>query len=252
MLAELSAVIITRNAAATLARTLDALEDVDEVVVYDNGSTDGTLELAARYPNVALHQGEFHGFGPTKRHAVSLARHDWIVSLDADEAPDARWLESLAGWLPTADSRQVVEVHRENWMLGKPVRHAGWGNDWLVRVFHRREHNFSEAMVHESVTLGQATQIARLDGCLTHLAVTELAQFLDKINRYSEIRARSDKLRVYPVALIVLKAAFAFFRTYLLQRGFLDGWRGLVIAVSNANGVFWKYMKRRVRHLTAP
>lgn len=249
MLAELSAVIITRNAAATLARTLDALGDVDEVVVYDNGSTDGTLELAARYPNVALHQGEFHGFGPTKRHAVSLARHDWIVSLDADEAPDALWLESLAGWLPTADSRQVVEVHRENWMLGKPVRHAGWGNDWLVRVFNRCEHTFNEAMVHESVTLEKATRVVRLNGCLEHLAVTELAQFLDKINRYSGIRARSDKLRVYPVALIVLKAAFAFFRTYLLQRGFLDGWRGLVIAVSNANGVFWKYMKRRVRDL---
>lgn len=249
MLAELSAVIITRNAAATFARTLDALKDVDEVVVYDNGSTDGTLELAAGYPNVSLHQGEFHGFGPTKRHAVSLARHDWVVSLDADETPSADWLEALAGWLPTAEPRQVVEVHRENWMLGKPVRHAGWGNDWLVRVFHRRAHNFSAAMVHESVTLEKETRVVRLNGCLEHLAVTELGQFLDKINRYSGIRARSDKLRVYPVALIVLKAAFAFFRTYLLQRGFLDGWRGLVIAVSNANGVFWKYMKRRVRDL---
>lgn len=249
MLAELSAVIITRNAAATLARTLDALVNVDEVVVYDNGSTDGTLELAARYANVSLHQGEFHGFGPTKRYAVSLARNDWVISLDADETPSAGWLDALASWLPTASPQQVVEVHRENWLLGKPVRHAGWGNDWLVRVFNRCEHNFSDAMVHESVTLEKATRVVRLSGCLEHLAVTELGQFLDKINRYSGIRARSDKLGVYPVALIVLKAAFAFCRTYLLQRGFLDGWRGLVIAVANANGVFWKYMKRRVRDL---
>lgn len=249
MLGELSAVIITRNASATLARTLDSLEALGEVLVYDNGSTDETLEIARRYANVSLHQGEFLGFGPTKRHAVSLARHDWVVSLDADEAPTARWLEALAAWLPTADAGQVVEVKRENWLLGKPVQHSGWGDDWLVRVFHRQRHNFNDAMVHESVEVTKTTLVVRLDGCLEHLAVTELGQFLDKINRYSGIRARSDKLRVYPVGIIVLKAAFAFLRTYLLQRGFLDGWRGLVIAVANANGVFWKYMKRRVRDI---
>lgn len=249
MLSELSAVIITRNAAGTLARTLDSLEALGEVVVYDNGSTDETLDIARRYANVSLHQGEFFGFGPTKRHAVSLARHDWILSLDADEAPTIRWLESLAGWLLTADPDLVVEVLRENWLLGKPVRHSGWGNDWLVRVFHRCRHNFNDAMVHESVVVKQSTQVVRLDGCLEHLAVTEIGQFLEKINHYSGIRARSDKLRVYPPAVIVLKAAFAFFRTYLLQRGFLDGWRGLVISVANANGVFWKYMKRRVRDI---
>lgn len=249
MLSELSAVIITRNAAATLARTLDSLEALGEVVIYDNGSTDETLEIARRYANVSLHQGEFFGFGPTKLHAVSLARNDWILSLDADEAPTVRWLESLASWLLTADPGQVVEVLRENWLLGEPVRHSGWGNDWLVRVFHRRRHNFNDAMVHESVTVNPATQVVRLDGCLEHLAVTELGQFLEKINNYSGIRARSDKLRVYPSAVIVLKAAFAFFRTYFLQRGFLDGWRGLVISVANSNGVFWKYMKRRVRDI---
>ncbi|SDN94900.1 Glycosyl transferase family 2 [Halomonas shengliensis] len=249
MLSELSAVIITRNAAGTLARTLDSLEALGEVVVYDNGSTDETLDIARRYANVSLHQGEFFGFGPTKRHAVSLARHDWILSLDADEAPTIRWLESLAGWLLTADPDVVVEVLRENWLLGKPVHHSGWGNDWLVRVFHRQRHNFNDAMVHESVAVSPTTQVVRLDGCLEHLAVTELGQFLDKINRYSTIRAQSDTLRVYPVGIILLKSIFAFLRTYLLRRGFLDGWRGLVIAVANANGVFWKYMKRRVRDI---
>lgn len=249
MLAELSAVIITRNAAATLARTLDALEAVGEVIVYDNGSTDETLDIARRYANVSLHQGEFLGFGLTKRHAVSLAHNDWILSLDADEAPTAQLLDTLATWLPTAEAQQVVEVERENWLLGKPVRHAGWGNDWLVRVFHRRWHNFNDAVVHESITVNPSTQRVRLDGCLEHLAITELGQFLDKINCYSTLRAQSGRLRVYPVALIVLKALFAFWRAYLLQRGFLDGWRGLVIAVANANGVFWKYMKRRVRDL---
>lgn len=247
MLAELSVVIITRNAAGTLARTLNALEPIGEVVVYDNGSTDETLEIARRYHNVSLHTGAFLGFGPTKRHAVSLARQDWILSLDADEAPTARWLESLGGWLTNADTREVVEVRRENWLLGKPVQHSGWGRDWLIRVFNRQHHDFNDAMVHESIAVTDTTRVVRLNGHIEHLAVTELGQFLEKINRYSGIRASSDALRVYPVWIITVKSAFAFFRTFLLQRGFLDGWRGLVIAVSNANGVFWKYMKRRVR-----
>ena len=247
MLAELSVVIITRNAASTLARTLNALDLIGEVIVFDNGSTDQTLDIARAYRNVSLHTGAFAGFGPTKSHAVSLARHDWILSLDADEAPTARWLESLSEWLTNADIREVVEVRRENWLLGKPVQHAGWGDDWLIRVFNRQCHDFNDAMVHESIALTDTARVVRLNGHIEHLAVTDLGQFLDKVNRYSGIRASTDTLRVYPVWIIVAKSVFAFFRTYFLQRGFLDGWRGLVIAVSNANGVFWKYMKRRFR-----
>ena len=85
MLDKVSVVIITRNAAATLAETLESASGFDEVVVYDNGSDDATMEIAKAYENVSLHQGEFLGFGPTKNHAVSLARNDWVLSLDADE-----------------------------------------------------------------------------------------------------------------------------------------------------------------------
>ncbi len=84
---DVSVVIITRNAAATLSRTLDALTCYDDVVVYDNGSTDDTCSIVQAYSNTTLHHGEFLGFGPTKRAAVSLAKYDWIFSIDADEAP---------------------------------------------------------------------------------------------------------------------------------------------------------------------
>lgn len=238
-----SVVIITRNASPTLATTLDSLNEFEEIVIYDNGSSDDTLSIALSYPNVSLHQGDFFGFGLTKRYATSLAKNDWILSIDADEKPNDVLIDSLREWLVSANTQDVGETLRENWMLGRPVRHAGWGNDWLVRLFNRNEHNFNDAMVHEAVAVDDKTNIKRLPGCIEHAAVLDLSQFLEKINRYSSIRSRSGKLKKYSPVIIFLKSIFAFIRTYFFQLGLLDGWRGLVIAVANANGVFWKYIK---------
>ncbi|MGM0823120.1 MAG: glycosyltransferase family 2 protein [Pseudomonadota bacterium] len=238
-----SVVIITRNASSTLAATLDSLNEFEEVVIYDNGSTDQTLSIAARYHNVSLYQGDFFGFGLTKRYATSLAKNDWILSIDADEQPDKVLIDFLRQWVSNGHSRYIGKVLRENWMLGRPVHHAGWGNDWLIRLFNRCEYNFNDAMVHESVIVDDKANIQRLPGCIEHAAVTDLSQFLDKINRYSSLRSASGKLKRYPPTIVFLKSIFAFIRTYFFQLGFLDGWRGLVIAVANANGVFWKYIK---------
>ena len=243
----ISVVIITRNAGSSFGKTLASLADFDEVVIYDNGSTDDTLAIAERHLNVRLFQGEFFGFGPTKRHAVSLAKHDWVLSLDADEQPTPALIENLRAWDCHTDRDAAAQVQRKNLLLGKVVRHSGWGRDWLVRLFNRRFCNFNDAMVHESVQTGENTQVIRAIGPIMHDAVTDLSQFLEKVNRYSSIRAENSRHPIAP-ALIVAKSLFAFFRTYFLRLGFLDGWRGLVIAFSNANGVFWKYMKAYALH----
>jgi len=247
MLRNISVVIITRDAATTLDATLRSLTDFDDVVVYDNGSSDDTPSIATSYPNVRLFQGEFIGFGPTKQHAVTLAANDWILSLDADEAPDAALLSALEQWDCAVERNAAGEIRRNNLLLGKVVRHSGWGNDWLVRLFNRRFCNFNDAMVHEAVAIAASTRLVRLDGGITHQAVTDLSQFLDKVNRYSSIRATHSRRRLHP-AFILAKALFAFLRTYGLRLGFLDGWRGVVIAFSNANGVFWKHMKAYALH----
>lgn len=247
MPADVSVVIITRNAASTLRRTLDAVQCFENVVIYDNGSSDDTKHIAACYSNVSLYEGEFFGFGPTKRYAVSLAKYDWILSLDADEAPSVLLIESIMSWVNSASSNALGEVLRENWMMGRAVHYSGWGNDWLIRLFNRRGHNFNDAMVHEGITVSNVSRIERLSGTIEHMAVTDLSQFLEKINRYSSIRAESGSLKFYSVPVILLKTAYAFLRTYLLQQGWRDGWRGVVIAISNANGVFWKYMKNYVK-----
>lgn len=241
MIDHISIVIITRNAAQTLAATLSSVSRFANVVVWDNGSDDGTLELAAEHANVDVHHASFLGFGPSKNAACDLARNDWVFSLDADECLDDELIAALATWTPD-DHARVGQILRENHFMGRAVRHGGWGHDRLVRLFHRKVHRFNDAQVHEKVALTDSVKVVRLPGRVVHAAVRHVGQFLQKIDRYTEIRRESSQ-KTYPTAVIVIKSAFAFFRSYVLQRGFLAGWRGLIIAWSNANGVFYKYIK---------
>lgn len=237
-----SAVIITRDAAATLAVCLDSLSEFPEVVILDNGSTDATISIAERYPNVTLHVEEFRGFGPTKQRAVELARHDWVFSIDADEHVDPKLVAAVSR-LNIDDTGSAYEVLRHNRFMGRTVRHGGWGNDWLLRLFHRSTCRFNAAPVHENVDADAGVKLRRLDGPLWHEAVTDLNQFLDKIGRYTEIRRGQPGHRSYSPIIIVLRSFWAFIRSYVIQLGFLAGWRGLVIATCNSTGTFFKYMK---------
>lgn len=239
-LSRISAVLMVRDAEASLAATLDGLQGFAEVVIYDNGSKDRTLEVAGRYPNVRIHHGSFTGFGPTRNAAAALAKHDWIFSIDADEVPDAALiahLDALALETPVT----VYDVERQNWLLGKRVRHAGWGSQWLTRLYHRGTHRFTDAVVHEKVGLKSDERAERLQGTLKHTAMRDAGDFLVKMHRYTMLKA-GESDRTYPPAVIFLKTFWAFIRSYILRLGLLDGWRGLLISVSEANGVFYKYM----------
>jgi glycosyltransferase involved in cell wall biosynthesis len=241
---QLHPVIIARDASRTIAQTLASLHAFAEVVVYDNGSTDDTVAICARFPNVRVERGPFFGFGPTKNHAASLAAGPWILSIDADERVDARLLEQL-GALDLSETRRAYAVDRRNLLLGKHVRRGGWGNNWLVRIYHRGVCRFSDARVHEKVVVPHSVSLVRLEGGLWHDAICDIDQFLEKVSFYSELcRGPSSKLRSIPH--ILLGAGWAFFRSYVLRLGFLEGWRGLLIAHFDAQGSFVKHFKRYV------
>jgi len=237
----ISAVMISRNAEETIAATLESLERFPEVIVYDNGSTDRTVEIARGFSNVSMHEGEFFGFGPTKNHAAGLASNDWVFSIDSDERISAELLDSIASADLSVD-KVAYTANRANYLRGKRVRFSGWGNDWLIRLYNRNVTGLSDAAVHEIVRPPTGGEVRKLTGDLYHDAVRELGDFLVKIDRYTEIR-RQHSRRVIPPALIFLRSTWAFIRTYFLRLGILDGWRGLVIAICDANGVFFKYMK---------
>lgn len=240
----ISAVIITRDAEQTLATTLQSLSGFPEVVVYDNGSTDGTREAARRFENVRLVEGSFEGFGPTRNKAAEYASQDWILSVDADEHPDAQLIRAIgAAALDTPET--VYALYRANRLMGREVRVGGWGGDWQKRLYNRTRVAFSRAPVHESLATGPEVRVRRLEGRLLHDAARDPGDFLLKVHRYSGLRAATQK-PLHP-ALIVPRAAWAFLRSYVLRLGFTAGWRGLAIAWSDANGVFYKYLRAWVR-----
>ena len=245
-----AAVLITRNAAETLRSCLASLTAFTEIVVYDNGSDDDTLSICTEFPNVIVHHGDFIGFGPTKQQAVSLATRDWIFSIDADEAIGPELMASIQAFNPD-DVSTAYQVLRYNRFLGKHVPYGGWGNDWLVRLFNRRHCNFNDAPVHELVACPRGTSVLLLKGPLWHDAVTDIGQFLTKIQRYSELRRTQPGIRDHSALVILAKSAWAFLRSYLFQRGFLAGWRGLVIAYCASVGTFFKYMKVHADRTTA-
>ncbi|MGH8414644.1 MAG: glycosyltransferase family 2 protein [Gammaproteobacteria bacterium] len=239
-LARISVVLMVRDAAATLASTLESIREFDEVLIYDNGSSDDTLAIAARYPNVKIRKGTFSGFGPTRNTAAALARHDWIFSLDADEVMEPG-LAACAAGLALDKPEQVYAVQRQNYLLGKRVRHGGWGSQWLTRLYNRQTHKFTDVAVHEKVELKSGEQPVQLVGVLQHTAMRDAGDFLVKMHRYTMLKA-GESTRTYPPGIIFLKTIWAFIRAYFLRLGLLDGWRGLLISVSEANGVFYKYM----------
>jgi glycosyltransferase involved in cell wall biosynthesis len=245
MIDSISAVIITKDAAVTLTDTLNSLKSFQEVIILDNGSQDNTETIARQYKNVSFHIDTFDGFGLTKNKAVHLSKNDWVLSLDADESVSDELLASIQQWKIDTPPNHYGLLYRENLFMGKAIYYGGWGNDKLVRLFNRKRFLFNDNCVHESVVVSHDGKQIPLNGVLKHNAVQEMGQFLSKVNRYSELRHKDllEKNKVPSLLMILLKVKFAFFRSYILQAGILEGWRGLVIAYSNANGVFFKYMK---------
>ena len=244
MIENISAVIITKNVSETIKDTLDSLTGFKEIVVFDSGSTDNTIDIIQTYENISLFQGEFLGFGPTKNYAINLARNDWIFSIDADESLSKK----LALHLSEIDleSKLIGEIRRDNYFMGKEMRVAGWGRDRLIRLFNRTEFRFSDRQVHEKVEVDSSAIMVSLRGSIKHNSINNLSQTLEKANLYSELYAEQNN-KHYPIWVIMCKTGYSFLRTYVLQRGFLAGWRGLVLSISNSIGVFYKYIKVYVR-----
>lgn len=236
----ISAVIITKNGERHFQKCLSALRSFREVIVLDSGSTDRTLEIASSFDNVKIFKHEFIGFGPQKNLAVSFASNDWVFSLDADEVPDLACIEGL---LKIKEVNSVGYIRRLNYYKSKAVEACGWQNDWIPRFFNRKHTRFLDKKIHEVVDTSSSNRV-NLPGIVHHFAYSRPGELIAKIESYSTLYAEENRFRKRTnVPMIVLKTFFSFFRNYILQKGFLFGYEGLLIAYSNASGVFYKYLK---------
>ena len=246
----LSVAIITRNAASQIERCLASVIFADEIVVVDSGSTDGTIELAARSGARVIAKKEWLGFGPQKQFAVEAASHDWVLCVDADESVSEELRKSIVSELK-APRGQVYAMPRCNRFLGRWLRHGEGYPDWSVRLFHRKHARWGSETVHEKVVT--ESPILRLRGDLLHDSAETLEKYLDKQNRYTSLQAealRGAGRRAGLVQLLI-SPSLRFIKFYLLRLGFLDGVPGLVHIVIGCMNTFNKYAKLRALERTS-
>jgi len=237
----LSVVVITFNNADTLERCLAAVDWADEIIVLDSGSTDATVDIAARHrARIATHP--FDDYGPQKQRAIDSASHDWILNLDADEvlSPGTREVIEQALVAPSVAGFRLPRRERMFWSVQHPM---SWRNGHL-RLFDRRHARMNNVPVHAAVEVdGPVRTLGRAD--FVNDGDADIAARVEKINRYSSGMV-AHKLargqRFLGVRMVIYPPLF-FLRQYLLKRYFLSGWAGFVSSVTGAFYVFLKYAK---------
>jgi glycosyltransferase involved in cell wall biosynthesis len=239
---KLSVTIITLNEAAHIGAAIDSASWADEVIVVDAGSSDGTIDIA-RSKGARVATRAWSGYVDQKNHAASLAQHDWILSLDADERVTPELASEIRSLLAVEPSRKGYRVPRVTFHLGRWMRTTDFYPDYQTRLYDRRAARWQGRHVHESVAVdGGAGQLRHE---LQHYSYRDLQDHLDRINHYSTLAARQMHeagRRAGPLDLLVHPPA-AFLRNYVLRRGFLDGTAGLTLSAVNAYSVFLKFAK---------
>ena len=240
----LSAIVITRNEAHNLPDCLQSLQGlVDEIIVVDSQSTDGTPAIAQQFGAKVAQPADWPGFGPQKNRALDLATCDWVFSIDADERVTPELAQEIQQVLQADNAGVAYKLPRLSSYCGKFIHHAGWQPDYVLRVFKRGSAKFSDDLVHERVVTEQ--KVLALQHHLLHFSYLNFSQVLAKVDAYSSASAQQAFARGKrsSVAGAVGHGAWAFFRTYVIRRGFLDGAHGLALSISNAETSYYKYLK---------
>jgi glycosyltransferase involved in cell wall biosynthesis len=235
-----SVVMPTLNEGHGLKETLADLYWADDVIVVDGGSSDDTVSIARRagarvliVPGVTIAEQRNAG--------IAVARHHWVVALDADERVSEELRESLIRLTTSSgEAHSAFRVRSRNWHLGRELRHGPWGRDWKVRVFSR-DRRYAVQWVHEH--LDGLTEVGSLDGALMHRPYRDLAHQVLKIATYAswaarDLRARGRRGHVWD---LFTRPTWRFVRDYLLLNGWRDGARGFVVAWVSSFSVFLKY-----------
>lgn len=239
----ISATIITFNEEKKIEHCLQSLHGVaDEIIVVDSYSTDSTESICLQYGAIFI-RNKFEGYETQKNIAVSHASSDYVLSLDADEYLSnelkASILEVKQNW--DADG---YTFNRLNHYAGKPIKSCGWYPDAKIRLWDRRRGKWQGGQLHETVLLEPASKVRHIKGDLMHFTSANASDLLKKIQQYSDVYAAINIRKGRVTALtIIYKTLASFIRSYILKKGILDGYTGLVISASNANGTLYKYAK---------
>jgi glycosyltransferase involved in cell wall biosynthesis len=239
----LSVILITKNEGHNLEDCLSSISDIaQEIIVIDSNSNDETLDIAKKYGAIISTLDDWPGFGPQKNRALVLASKEWVLSLDADE----RLTKELSNEIKLVLSKPEADCYaipRSSWYCGRFMKHSGWSPDYVDRLFKRGSAKFSDHLVHERLI--PTGPVKQLTSPMLHYSFRNFSQVLQKIDRYSSDSAKqafAKNKRSSPLKA-VLHGLWTFIRTYILKLGFLDGSQGLALAISNAEGSYYRYIK---------
>lgn len=241
-MSRLSAIVITLNAAHHIENCLKSIQWVDEIIVVDSGSSDETIQICQQFTQQVFSYTDWQGFGIQKNRALAHATGDWVLSIDADE--------QVPPELRSEIEQAIQSTTYSAWMLPRLSRYCGrwirysWGKDYVLRLFKRQCGRFSNELVHEKVQIHQGLT-GKLRTPLLHFSFSSVEEVLHKINTYSTASAQMQFQHHKKSSLIraILHGLWAFMRSYIFKRGFLDGREGFILAVSNAEGTYYRYIK---------
>jgi glycosyltransferase involved in cell wall biosynthesis len=238
----LSVTVIAWNEEERLRACLESVAWADEIVVVDAESTDKTAALARDFTD-RVWVRPWPGFATQKNFALAQATGEWVLSLDADERVTPELADRIRAILMADGPADGYSVPRRNIFWGAWVRHGGLYPDYQLRLFRRGAGRFVDDAVHESVRVDGRMEV--LDEALLHQSYRDLEDFVRRSNRYSTLAAQDwlRRGRRVSLAALVMKPLGRFLSMYIVQRGFLDGWRGLVLAVLYAEYVFLRMAK---------
>ncbi len=231
---KLSIVILTKNSENYLEEGLNSTIFADEVIIYDSGSEDNTLEIAKKFQNVKIYiDTKWEGFGIQKQKAVNKAKNRWVFVLDSDEVITEKLKKEILTTIKNP-KHDAYYVARLNNFFGKWMKHTGLFPDYSIRLFDKTKAKFNNRKVHESV---EAKNVGYLKNYFLHYAYESVEEFIEKQNRYSSMGAKPNKIKA------LISPYWTFFKLYFLKLGFLDGWEGFIVSKLYAEYTFWKYIK---------
>ena len=238
----LSVTIISLNEEKNLRRCLESVAFADEIIVLDSGSKDQTIPIAREFTDKVF-QEPWQGFARQKNLAQDKARGPWILNVDADERVTPELKEEILSVIQKESPYKGFKIPRKNFFCGQWIRHGGWYPNYQLRLYLKVAGTFAPREVHEQVVV--KGRVETLKTHLEHFTYDSISDYLKRMDRYSELSAQQYLLEGKKVswAEILFRTKFTFFKMWVLQRGFLDGSNGLILAVLYSYYTFVKYAK---------
>ena len=241
---KISVTVITLNEEKNIERCLKSLQWADEIVVLDSFSTDRTVEICRQYTE-KVYQEKWQGYGKQKNFCADRTSHRWVLNIDADEVVSPECAKAIRKELENAQEHPLYQFPRKNFFGNHWVRFGGWYPDKISRLYDKTKISFKESRVHEKLTPCNGSGF--ISEPLLHYSYEGLADYMDRLNRYSSLFAEEKRHSGWTAgcAHLYLRPPLTFFKNFIVRQGFREGFLGMFLALAAAFYTYLKYAKTR-------